>query len=137
MLPGTVFAAPLRSPYPHARIASERRGYAEGRGRRCCFQRSKLAEDWKGGLQLRLAGDRGHQDPGCTSACRGRGAGRRRAVVIAESRALAKDAAELVEVEYEPLPSVADVEKALEDGAPLVHAELGTNECYVWEARDR
>ena len=28
---------------------------------------------------------------------------------------------------------MADVEKALEDGAPLVHAELGTNECYVWK----
>ena len=55
------------------------------------------------------------------------------AVVVAESRALAKDAAELVEVEYEPLPSIADVEKALEDGAPLVHGDLGTNECYVWK----
>jgi carbon-monoxide dehydrogenase large subunit len=54
-------------------------------------------------------------------------------VVVAESRALAKDAAELVEVEYEPLPSVADVERALEEGAPLVHADLGTNECYVWK----
>ena len=42
------------------------------------------------------------------------------AVVVAESRALAKDAAELVEVDYEPLDAIADVEKALEDGAPLV-----------------
>ena len=55
------------------------------------------------------------------------------AVVIAESRALAKDAAELVEVDYEPLGSVANVEKALEEGAPLVHSDLGTNECYVWK----
>ena len=54
------------------------------------------------------------------------------AVVIAESRAQAKDAAELVEVDYEPLDAVVDVEKALEDGAPLVHPDLGTNECYVW-----
>src|SRR5439155_25960534 len=35
--------------------------------------------------------------------------------------------------EYEPLPAVADVEKALEPEAPLVHGELGTNECYVWK----
>src|ERR687891_1032199 len=55
------------------------------------------------------------------------------AVLIAETRALAKDAAELVEVDYEPLGSVADVEKALEPGAPLVHSDLGTNECYVWK----
>ena len=55
------------------------------------------------------------------------------AVVVAETRALAKDAAELIEVDYEPLPSIANVEKALEDGAPLVHEDLGTNECYVWK----
>jgi carbon-monoxide dehydrogenase large subunit len=55
------------------------------------------------------------------------------AVVIAESRALAKDAAELVTVEYEQLASTADVEKAVADGAPLVHDDLGTNECYVWK----
>ena len=55
------------------------------------------------------------------------------AVVVAESRALAKDAAELVEVDYEPLPSTGDVTKALEDGAPLVHSDFGTNECYVWK----
>jgi carbon-monoxide dehydrogenase large subunit len=55
------------------------------------------------------------------------------AVVIAESRALAKDAAELVDVTYEQLPATADVERALADGAPLVHEDLGTNECYVWK----
>ena len=54
------------------------------------------------------------------------------AVVVAESRALAKDAAELVEVDYEPLPAVTDVEKALKDGAPVVHDEFGTNRCYDW-----
>ena len=40
---------------------------------------------------------------------------------------------ELVEVDYEPLPSVGNVTKALEDGAPLVHPDFGTNECYVWK----
>ena len=46
------------------------------------------------------------------------------AVVVAETRGIAKDAAELVEVEYEPLPAVADVAKAL-DEAPLVHDDFG------------
>jgi carbon-monoxide dehydrogenase large subunit len=55
------------------------------------------------------------------------------AVVVAESRALAKDAAELVEVDYEPLPVTVDVEASLADGAPLVHEGLGSNECYVWK----
>ena len=54
------------------------------------------------------------------------------AVVIAESRAQAKDAAELVEIDWEPLDAIVDVAKALEDGAPLAHPDLGTNECYVW-----
>ena len=43
------------------------------------------------------------------------------AVVVAETRALAEDAAELVEVDYEPLPVVVDVEAALATCAPLVH----------------
>ena len=55
------------------------------------------------------------------------------AIVIAETRAQAKDAAELVEVDYDPLPAVIDPEKALEDGAPIIHDEFGTNHCYTWK----
>ena len=55
------------------------------------------------------------------------------AVVLADTRAHAADAAELVEVDYEPLPAVVDVAAAAQDGAPLVHEELGTNVCYVWK----
>jgi len=54
------------------------------------------------------------------------------AVVLAETRAQAKDAAELVEIDWEPLDAVVDVGKALEDGSSLAQPELGTNECYVW-----
>ena len=49
------------------------------------------------------------------------------AVVIAESRYIAEDAAELVEVEYEALPPVLDPERALDADAPLVHEEFGDN----------
>src|SRR6266852_4033534 len=52
------------------------------------------------------------------------------AVVVAESPALARDAAELIEVEYESLPAVADPERALQPGAPLVHPEFGTNQAF-------
>ena len=52
------------------------------------------------------------------------------AVVVAESAALARDAADLIEVEYEPLPAVSDPERALAAGAPLVHPELGTNQAF-------
>ena len=49
------------------------------------------------------------------------------AVVVAETRYAAYDAAALVEVEYEPLPAVVDPEAALADGAPLLFEEFGTN----------
>src|SRR5438309_246001 len=49
------------------------------------------------------------------------------AVVVARDRYLAEDAAELVEVEYEPLPAVIDPEKALEPDAPVLHDKVGTN----------
>ncbi len=55
------------------------------------------------------------------------------AVVVADSVYRAQDAAELVEVDYEPLPAVIDMEKALSPGAPLVHEEFGTNLCHKVE----
>ena len=58
------------------------------------------------------------------------------AVVIADTRAHAVDAAELVEVDYEPLDAIVDVAAAAEDGSTLVHEELGTNVSLRLEARD-
>jgi len=49
------------------------------------------------------------------------------AIVIAESRYLAEDACELVEVEYEPLTPIVDIEQALAENGELVHPELGSN----------
>ncbi len=49
------------------------------------------------------------------------------AVVVAESREEAADAAEIVLVEYEPLPVVTDAERALEHGAPILFEEFGSN----------
>jgi CO/xanthine dehydrogenase Mo-binding subunit len=52
------------------------------------------------------------------------------AVVLAETRELARDAAELVEVEYEPLPAVVDSLAAAKPDAPLLHEAVGSN--VVW-----
>jgi 2-furoyl-CoA dehydrogenase large subunit len=49
------------------------------------------------------------------------------AVVVARNRYLAEDAADVVGVEYEPLPAVVDVERALEPDAPILHEAVGTN----------
>jgi len=52
------------------------------------------------------------------------------AVVVAEERYAARDAALDVEVEIDPLPAVADLERALEDGAPRVYDDLDSNVCW-------
>ncbi len=54
------------------------------------------------------------------------------AVVIARSAAEGRDATDLVEVDYDPLEPVLDMEAALADGATLVHPDLGTNENATW-----
>jgi carbon-monoxide dehydrogenase large subunit len=53
------------------------------------------------------------------------------AVVVATDRYIARDAADSVEVEYEPLPAVADPEKALAVGAPAVHPEWPDNIAFT------
>lgn len=55
------------------------------------------------------------------------------AVVVAESRGEAADAAAAVEVEYEPLPVVVDPESALAEGAPVIHSDRGSNEASAGE----
>ncbi|MEO8751627.1 MAG: xanthine dehydrogenase family protein molybdopterin-binding subunit [Casimicrobiaceae bacterium] len=52
------------------------------------------------------------------------------AAVVATSRAVAEDAAELIEIEYEALPPVLDPEAAMRPGSPLLHEQLGSN--VVW-----
>ena len=54
------------------------------------------------------------------------------AVVIAQDRYVARDALDLIEVDYDPLPVVAEPEKALEKDSPLTHPELGTNVAFNW-----
>jgi carbon-monoxide dehydrogenase large subunit len=133
---GTAYAYIVRSPYAHARINRVDVSAAAGApGVVGVYTGADLEEAWAGGLpcfwpvsddikmvkHLPLATDRA------------RYAGDGVAVVIAESRAAAKDAAELVEVDYEPLPAVTDVEAALAEGAPLVHDDAPGNSAYTWE----
>jgi 2-furoyl-CoA dehydrogenase large subunit len=61
--------------------------------------------------------------------------------VVADSRALAEDASELIEIDYEPLPHVVDPEVAIRADAPLVHPAHGPNEIFhrkfVWGSVDQ
>jgi len=55
--------------------------------------------------------------------------------VVAEDAYRARDAAELVNVEYEPLPAVIDMEKALAQGATLIYDDFGTNQAFTHSAK--
>src|SRR5437763_9985118 len=59
------------------------------------------------------------------------------AMVIAETLAQAKDAAELIAVDYEVLPAVVDPAAALKAGAPLIHDGAPGNRCYTWALGDK
>ena len=52
--------------------------------------------------------------------------------VAALTEEIAEQAAALIEIDYEPLPPIADPERGLEPGAALAHAELGTNQAFSW-----
>ncbi len=54
------------------------------------------------------------------------------AVVVATDRYIARDAADLIEIDYEPLPAVADPEKALAPGAPAVHPDWPDNIAFTF-----
>jgi len=121
-MPGLLHAAFVRSMYAHAEV---RRVVAE-RARRAPGVAAVLSGQdlttWVGPLAPRLEG------PGfwptewrALAPERVRFAGEPVAALCAESPAQAADACELVEVEYEPLPPIADVESALAPGAPSLH----------------
>lgn len=134
-LPAMVWMTVVRSPHAHARVTRVDLSKArEAEGVVAAFSGSDLLDDWKATLPCVWLPTKDTKQPfhGPLAADRVRYAGDAVAVVIAESRALAKDAADLVDVEYEPLPVVVDPEAALADDAPLVHEEFGTNRSYTW-----
>jgi len=59
------------------------------------------------------------------------------ALVIAETAHQAKDAAELIEVDYEELPAVVNCVDALKPGAPQIHEQAPGNKCYTWALGDK
>ena len=131
---GTVFMAVVRSPYAHARVNRiDLEDARKADGVVAAFTAADLQDDWKAAMPCAWPVTEDMKNPPhypLTDVARHQGDGV--AVVIAESRAQARDAAELVEIDCEPLDAIADVAKALEEGATLVHPDLGTNECYVW-----
>ncbi len=128
-LPGMLHAAVLRSPHAHARIVS----IDVGRAR----QLPGVAAVITGAEAAQLCDpmpDFGPDPSSHTWRClaheKVRYVGEGVAVAVAESRYVAEDALELVDVEYEPLPALVDPEVALQPDAPRVHDALGSNIAY-------
>jgi carbon-monoxide dehydrogenase large subunit len=131
---GTVFMVVVRSPYAHARVASiDLDAVRKAEGIIAAFSSAELQDDWKAAMPCAWPVTEDIKNPAhypLTDVAHYQGDGV--AVVLAETRAQAKDAAELIAIDWEPLDAIADVATALDDGATLAHPELGTNECYVW-----
>ena len=146
-LPGMLHAAFLRSPYAHARLLSIDTSRALKReGVVAVYTAEDLGDYWQPGPLLvpppPVEGMVFHQRTQVPLAKgKVRQVGEPIAVVVAVSRYVAEDALEDIEVEYDPLPAVVDLEKALEPGAALVHEDVGSNvAAYIaqkkgdWEA---
>lgn len=136
-LAGMLHAAFLRSPHAHARIVSVRTEAAAGMPGVVRVFTFRDLERWMKPLPLF-----GAVPPGLAAAIRFdirqaaqyalcpervRYVGEIVAMVVAEDRYRAEDAVEAIEVEWEPLPVVVDMQAAAEAGSPLIHEAWGTN----------
>src|SRR4051794_9788768 len=138
-LPGTTHAAFVRSPHAHARIKSIDTAAAKKlKGVVAVYTGKDLIA---GGMKPLPVGwlIPGMKIPvhNVLTVDRARYMGDAVAVVIAETPYIARDAAELVEVDYEPLPAVADGLKAGQSGAPAGHGEISDNVSFRWQLGDK
>jgi aerobic carbon-monoxide dehydrogenase large subunit len=132
-LPGMAHVAFLRSPYAHARILGIDASRALAReGVIAVYTAADLGAYWQPGPLLvppppveGMVFNQRTQVP--LAKDKVRHAGEPVAVVVAVSRYVAEDALEDIAVEYEALPAVVDLEKALAPGAALVHEDVGSN----------
>jgi aerobic carbon-monoxide dehydrogenase large subunit len=135
-LPGMLHGAILRSPLAHARILSVDASAAEAHPRvRAVITGQTLAER---GLAWMPTLSRDVQAVLATDKVRFQG--QEVAFVVAEDRYSARDALELIIVDYEPLPPVIDAKTALDPGAPVIRDDLDgrdSNHIFDWQAGDR
>ena len=142
---GQTYAAMARSPHPHARILGVNKGSVLGMpGVLGVFTGQDLLADGlkpiphdplpKTKYDMKLTAPGGGRDVFIgphmlLPADRARHVGEAVAMVVAETQAQAQDAAEALEIEYEPLPFVTNGKEAASPGAPAVWDELPTNVC--------
>ena len=142
-LPGQTHAVFVRSPHAHATIRSIDASQAlKAPGVLAVLTGADVAADDLGGIPCgwTITNKDGSKmvAPPHPALAQGkaRHAGDPVAMVIAETRAQAKDAAQLVEVDYGPQPAVAHLNAAVADGAPQVWDEAPGNVCFDWHLGD-
>ena len=140
ILPQQTYAYIIRSPYAHANIVNIDISAAESaKGVVAIFKGKEIADEGIAGVPCGWQvdfknGDTMKEPPHpllVVNKVRHLGDGI--VVVIAESKAEARDAAELVEIEYDVLEAVIDPKQAAQAGAPLVHEDCPSNTCFDWE----
>jgi carbon-monoxide dehydrogenase large subunit len=143
-LPRQAHAVVVRSPHGHARIRSiDTAAARRAPGVLAVLTGTDLAIDGLGPLPTDRA--RKHRDGSpafptprpALAQDRARHVGDPVALVVAETPQAAADAAELVAVDYEPLPAVTGAVSATRPGAPAVWDEVADNVAFVWEAGSR
>jgi carbon-monoxide dehydrogenase large subunit len=143
-LANQTYAYFLRSPHAHAKIKAIRKDKAmKAPGVVAIFTGDDVANAKVGGLPcgwlITDVNGQPMKEPPHPVLAQGkvRYVGDHVAIVIAESYAQAKDAAERVEVDYEVLPAVVEVADAASKGAPALHDIAPDNTCYVWALGDK
>jgi len=122
--PGTLHAAFVRSPHPHARIKS----IDVSRALMLAGVRTVLVgADVREWARPFVVGVKQPMDHWCIALDKVRYVGEPVAVVVAQDRYVAEDALDLIDVEYEPLEAVVDLEAAAAPDAPLLHEAVGSN----------
>ncbi|HEX6444702.1 MAG TPA: xanthine dehydrogenase family protein molybdopterin-binding subunit [Streptosporangiales bacterium] len=132
--PGTLHIAILRSPMAHARITELDLSAARSRPGVVAVFSGRDVADEQGALPCAwpVTEDMVHPDHPALAVDEVRFAGEAVAAVVARDKASAVDALESIEIDYEPLPVVLDMEAALADDSPLVHGDKGTNKSFTW-----
>ncbi len=143
-LPGQTYAVFVRSPHAHAKIKSIKKDQAlKAPGVLAVYTGEDLAAAKVGGLPCGwlITGTDGQpmKEPPHPPLAQGkvRYVGDHVAIVIAETQSAARDAADLVQVDYELLPAVVDASRATQKGAPALHDIAPDNKCYTWALGDK
>ena len=143
-LPRQSYAAFVRSPHAHAVIKKITSAKAKASpGFLALYTGEDFAAAKLGGLPCGwlitdVNGQPMKEPPHpCLAQGKVRYVGDQVAIVVAETPDQARDAAELVEVDYQVLPAVVDGQKARAKGAPQLHEAAPDNTCYVWAIGDK